>query len=167
MTVGRRVLILARHSKSSWATNDPDIARPLSGRGRRDGVAAGARLADFDIDVALVSPAARAQQTWERHQLGGASASEVRETDALYYAGTDAIIDLLRGLPAEAGTVLVIGHEPLISDLALTLAAPNALTHAIWAKFPPSALAVLAHDGEWSGLDDGACELTAFEVPRG
>lgn len=163
----RRVLVLARHAKSSWATNDPDIARPLSGRGKRDGVAAGARLAEFDIDVALVSPATRAKQTWERHQLGGARASEVRETDALYYAGTDAVIALLRDLPADVGTVLVVGHEPLISDLALTLAAPNALTDVIWAKFPTAALAVLAHDGEWSDLDDGASELVAFEIPRG
>ncbi|MBK8462134.1 MAG: histidine phosphatase family protein [Nigerium sp.] len=51
-----RVVILARHAKSSWATNDPDLARPLSGRGKRDGLAAGRRLADFHIDVALVSP---------------------------------------------------------------------------------------------------------------
>lgn len=162
-----RVVILARHAKSSWATNDPDLARPLSGRGKRDGLAAGRRLADFHIDVALVSPATRARQTWQRHQDGGARASEVRETDALYYAGTDDVVDLLRGLPASARTVLVVGHEPLISDLALTLAAPNDRTRAIEMRFPTSALAVLVDDGEWSDLDDGVCDLVAFEIPRG
>ena len=33
-----------RHAKSSWRTNDPDVRRPLSARGTRDGVVAGQYL---------------------------------------------------------------------------------------------------------------------------
>lgn len=163
----RRTLVLARHAKSSWKTNDPDVARPLSARGTRDGVVAGTELASLDIDVALISPATRAQQTWQCQQMGGATASEVRTLDALYHARTEDVLAALHELPEGADTVLVIGHEPLISDLALTLSRPNTLTRAIETKFPTSAMAVLTHDGAWPDLDDGGCDLIAFEIPRG
>ncbi|MFT3875479.1 MAG: histidine phosphatase family protein [Propioniciclava sp.] len=162
-----RLLVLARHAKSSWKTNDPDVARPLSGRGTRDGVVAGATLANLDIDLALVSPATRARQTWQCHQMGGATAADVRQVDELYYGDLDDVLAILRELPDSARTVLVIGHEPLISDLALTVSKPNKLTRAIERKFPTSAIAALAHQGSWSDLDHGVSRLAAFEIPRG
>lgn len=59
-----RTIVVVRHGKSSWKTNDPDIDRPLSPRGTRDAVVAGQQLAPLGVDVVLVSPATRAQQTW-------------------------------------------------------------------------------------------------------
>lgn len=162
-----RTLVVVRHGKSSWKTNDADLRRPLSSRGTRDAVVAGQQLARLDFDVALVSPATRAQQTWQSLQLGGVVAGEVRTTEALYHAWTEEVIDVLRGLPASASTVLVVGHEPTLSDLVLTLSNNSPFRAAINEKFPTSAIAVLTHYGEWDELAPGAAQLAAFEVPRG
>lgn len=162
-----RTIVVVRHGKSSWKTNDPDIDRPLSPRGTRDAVVAGQQLAPLGIDVVLVSPATRAQQTWQCLEMGGVSCADVRTTDALYHAWTPEVIEVLQALPAAARAVCVIGHEPTLSDLALTLAAPSPLAQEIRAAFPTSAIAVLTLDGEWNQVEPGGCRLEAFEVPRG
>ena len=78
-----RTIVVVRHGKSSWKTNDPDIDRPLSPRGTRDAVVAGQQLAPLGVDVVLVSPATRAQQTWQCLEMGGLACDDVRTTDAL------------------------------------------------------------------------------------
>ncbi|QIK71318.1 histidine phosphatase family protein [Propioniciclava coleopterorum] len=162
-----RTLVVMRHGKSSWKTNDPDIARPLNPRGTRDAVVAGQILAPLGFDLALVSPAARAQQTWQCLQMGGATAREVRTLDALYHAWTPQIIAELKGLPAGAARVLMIGHEPTLSDVILTLTPPSASRSEIEAKFPTSAIAVLTTEHPWDALAEDVATLAAYEVPRG
>ncbi len=158
-------LIILRHAKSSWDTGEPDIRRPLAERGMRDGVAAGEVLADYDLDVVLCSEATRARQTWERAVLGGAACDDVRFTDALYGAWPSDVVDLLRELPGEVDTVLVIGHEPTLSELVLELAERSDLTDRVAEKFPTAGIAVLEFDTPWNALDTGV--LTRFVVPRG
>lgn len=167
MTAPGRTLVVMRHGKSSWKTNDADIDRPLSSRGTRDAVVAGQQLARLAVDVVLVSPATRAQQTWQSLQMGGLTCSDVRTTDALYHAWTPEVLEVVKALPADARTVLVVGHEPTLSDLILTLSGPSPFTPAIRDKYPTSAVAVLVHEGGWDDLAPGASHLAAFEVPRG
>ena len=163
----RRTVVVVRHGKSSWRTYEPDEARPLSPRGTRDAVVAGQQLARLAFDVALVSPATRAHQTWQALQMGGVSCADVRTTDALYHARAPEVVEVLRDLPDSAHTVLVVGHEPTLSDLVLTLSKASPHTPAIAEKFPTSAVAVLTHDGDWGDLRPGEATLAAFEVPRG
>ncbi len=162
-----RTLVVMRHGKSSWKTNDPDIARPLNPRGTRDAVVAGQILAPLGFDLALLSPAARAQQTWQCLQMGGTEAAEVRTLDALYHAWTPQVLAALRELPATAARVLVIGHEPTLSDLILTLTPPSVSRDEIEAKFPTSAVAVLTTAAPWADLGEDAAGIAAYEVPRG
>ena len=65
--ITRRTLILLRHAKSDWSGGEPDRLQPLAPRGRRQAPEAGQWLADHAgvIDLAVVSTAARAQQTWQ------------------------------------------------------------------------------------------------------
>lgn len=67
-------------------------------------------------------------------------------------------------------TLLVIGHEPTMSALALGLAgAPGTNATAaerISVKYPTSAMAVLRITGPWSAVELGSAALTAFHVPR-
>lgn len=162
-----RTLVVMRHGKSSWKTNDPDIGRPLNPRGTRDAVAAGQILAPLGFDLALVSPATRAQQTWDCLQLGGTSARDVRTLPELYHSWTPNVIAALRTVPSDASRVLVVGHEPTLSDLILTLARPTALIKLIGEKFPTSTVAVLTLDVPWDALAEGVAVLAACEVPRG
>lgn len=162
-----RTLVVMRHAKSSWKTNEPDLRRPLSPRGTRDAVVAGQALARLDPDVVLCSSAVRTQQTWQCLRLGGVRCDDVRVVDGLYGASSEAVLDEVRQVPESARTVLLVNHEPTVSDLVLRLARPNALTAEVDLKFPTCAIAVLRFAGPWAGLGDGEASLVTFRVPRG
>lgn len=167
MNEPRRTLVVMRHAKSSWKTNEPDVRRPLSARGTRDAVVAGQTLSAFDLDVVLCSPAVRATQTWQCLQLGGASCADVRIVDGLYGASADDVLDHLRRLPDTARHVLLVNHEPTTSELVLQVARPNALTAEVDLKFPTAGIAVLRLPGSWSAIGDQVADLVRFRVPRG
>ena len=160
-------LIVMRHAKSSWGTGDPDHQRPLNKRGEKDAEVAGELLADYSIDLLLSSSATRTRQTWARAEAGGASAAEVEFTDALYGAWADTVVDLLRELDEEVGTVMVLGHEPTMSELVALLAEPSDLADEASAGYPTAALSVLEVDRSWADLVPGGATMVRFEVPRG
>jgi phosphohistidine phosphatase len=160
-----RRLYLLRHAKSSW--KDPALAdhdRPLAPRGRRAAKAIGRHLRDRGIEPALVlcSSATRARQTLERIKLGDAQI----EPD-LYGAGADALLARLREVPAAVPSVMLIGHNPGLQDLALLLSRPGAERQELEVKFPTAALAALAFTASgWRMLDRGTAELIEFVRPR-
>jgi phosphohistidine phosphatase len=158
-------LHLLRHAKSSWA--NPELAdheRPLAPRGRKAcrKLAKHLRREGTRTDLVLCSSAQRARETLEliRSALGDA-AIEIEEE--LYAAGSDRLLARLRELPEEAGSVLLIGHNPGLQDLALTLA-PGSTRVA--EKFPTGALASLALDTPWLRVGEARAELVAYVVPR-
>lgn len=117
-----KTLYLVRHAKSSWA--DPsldDQARPLNKRGLRDATVMGQRLAGHQVrvDAIWTSPARRAVET--AHFLARAlkvPQKEIELRDRLY---TSAINDLLleiRSCPDEVKRLLVVGHNPVITEFA-------------------------------------------------
>lgn len=162
-----KTLIVLRHAKSSWQTEEPDLRRPLSERGERDAEAAGAVLAEYQLDVVLASTATRVQQTWARAEEGGASCSDVRPSEMIYHAWASELITELHELDESQHTALLIGHQPTLSDLVVTLAKPGPLVERVAAKFPTSGLAVLTYRGAWKTLDEGKAVLKRFEIPRG
>jgi phosphohistidine phosphatase len=167
-----RTLVLLRHAKSSWDTNEPDHKRPLAARGRRDAKAVGRYLADQRLqpDVVLCSTALRTRQTWDRAVKGGAWAGEVRYLDEIYDASVTELVGVLRDAPAEARSVLLLGHAPGIPRLMDYLAIRRS-DSPVWERaeqnFPTSGVAVLALDAPWSDVGEATAELTAFEAPRG
>ena len=72
--------------------------------------------------------------------------------------------------PPEVVTLLLVGHNPGLEDLVLTLAGDgldDALDE-VRVKFPTSAIAVLAwHGTSWRALGPGTALLTSVLVPRG
>lgn len=169
---GDRVLILMRHAKSSWSTPAPDHERPLSARGRRDGLAAGAWLGERQLEpqLALVSDSTRTRQTVERLVLGGLTLPDVHYDREIYDGNERDLVRLIRRTPDEVTTLLLIGHNPTLED-TLHLLARRVGNHAWWAaideKFPTSAIAVLGFDGDWADVEAGVGALLAYEVPRG
>ena len=166
-----KVLYLLRHAKSSW--DDPGLSdheRPLAPRGRR----AAARIAEYlnreGIRPALVlcSSSRRTRQTLE---LVAAALPGVRvQVEAeLYGADEVDLLQRLRRLPDAADSVLLVGHNPGLQDLAVALAGggdAEALAR-IRAKMPTGALATLgAAVTRWRDLRPGGGELVAFVVPR-
>ncbi|MFD5661404.1 SixA phosphatase family protein [Streptomyces hirsutus] len=167
-----RRLVVLRHAKSAWPEGVPDRDRPLAARGERDAPAAGRAIADTvgPPGLALCSTAVRTRRTWELAAAEWDTPPPVRYESRLYAAGVPALLAVVREAPAEVGTLLLIGHNPGLADLVLTLAGDGAddTLDRVRTKFPTSAVAVLSWRGaDWSDLAPGAALLTAMTVPRG
>jgi phosphohistidine phosphatase len=111
----------------------------------------------------LCSTAIRARQTLEGIEpaLGRGG---VRVEPELYGAGAAALLERLQRVPADVRSVMVIGHNPGLHDLALLLA--RAGSEALELKFPTAALATFAFRGGWDVLDCGNADLIEFVRPR-
>jgi phosphohistidine phosphatase len=91
----------------------------------------------------------------------------VQIEDGLHAAANDELLERLRGLPEQSTSVLVIGHNPGLQELALVLATPARSRRRLEAKFPTAALATLAISrATWAQLAASDAELTAFVVPK-
>ena len=166
-------LVLLRHAKAEPGDHRPDIERPLAERGRRDAAAAGAWLAAEGLrpDLVLCSPAVRTRQTWhgvavamaEADPAGGAP--EVRYEAGLYDGGRTEVVDLLRAVPETVGTVLVIGHNPTVSDVSVLLRPDGRRTGGD--VLPTSGLAVHRPAGPWSETQPGSAGLIRQHTARG
>jgi phosphohistidine phosphatase len=177
-----RKLVLLRHAKSAWPDDVPDHDRPLGLRGRRDAPAAGRwlRRAGLTPDHVVCSTARRARETW---QLAGGELAprppEATFEPRVYGASADTLLGLVRLLPDSARTVVVVGHDPGLPELALALAGGagpdnggpiDYMTAAplarIRAKFPTAAIAVLEVGAPWSAVTPGRARLASFVTPR-
>jgi phosphohistidine phosphatase len=167
-----RTLLLLRHAKSDYPDGVGDRERPLAARGIREAALAGDWLRAHApaIDAVLCSTATRTRQTLERTGIE----APVYFADRLYDATPGMVIDEINAAPArfpgEVGTLLVIGHEPVMSQLALGLAGSEgtdpAAAEAISAKYPTSAIAQLRTAQSWDELALGGAALVTFHVPR-
>jgi phosphohistidine phosphatase len=161
-------LLLLRHAKSDWGDASlADHDRPLAKRGRTaaDRMGAHLRAGGPRPDLVLCSSARRTRETCERLGLADV-ATEVE--DALYGASDDELLARLRTVPEPTGTVLLVGHNPGVQDLAVALAGPDLGEQAARPreKFPTGALAVFDVDGAWRDLAPGRARLSAFVAPR-
>ena len=155
-----RTLILLRHGKSDWTGGEPDRLRPLARRGRRQVAMAGRWLATNVgvIDLAVVSPAARTRETWLLAAAELAVPPPVREDDRVYAGPASSLLAVVEELPAELATVVLVGHNPGVEDLAAGLTG-----RAV--PMPTSALAVIELSGPWSAVGDTTAELRAQGRP--
>jgi len=160
-----KTLVLLRHAKSAWPDDVADSQRPLAKRGRRDAPAAGRWLRERDLapEIALVSSARRAVETFELVAAELPVRPRETVTDAAYGASVGDLLDLVRGLADDVVSALVVGHNPGIGRLTNVLDEAERSTH----EFPTSALAVFHVDGQWSAVDPATARLVAFAVPRG
>ena len=128
------------------------------------------------------STAERATQTWQLAAAELDADPPVSYEPRMYGATGGELADLIRRAPARTNTLLLVGHNPGIQELAVTLSAAGgdldtdtagdagaeaaeALDRAA-RKFPTAALAVLEFGGDWPELSAGSARLVSFVVPR-
>jgi phosphohistidine phosphatase len=164
-------LYLLRHAKSSW--DKPDLAdhdRPLASRGQRAAarMAVHIRTANVHPELVLCSSAVRALQTYRAIAPALAPSVELSVEDALYGASWADLLERLQVLPERVGTVLLIGHNPAMHELAIELAGDGAAAALaqLGEKFPTGALASLDVPGQWEALEPGQAHLESLIVPR-
>jgi phosphohistidine phosphatase len=118
------------------------------------------------------SPAARTRQTWQgvsialAQALPDTPAPEVRYEKDLYDGGRTEVFDLLRRVPDEVRTVLVVGHNPTVSDVSLLLT-PDDQYDGDEVGLKTSGLAVHRTEDSWSVTSPGSMRLVERHTARG
>lgn len=171
-----------RHAKSLW--DDPklsDHARPLNARGRAAATAMGRTLRDLGLqpEIVLVSSARRTLQTlealgrWDRTPL-------IEPMDALYLASASALLDVLHAVTEPVRSVMLLGHNPGMHELAMTLVGAQAFTREamdhdpiqrdllmrLAEGYPTGAMCEFAIPSAWNSLGEGGGQLLRFILPR-
>jgi len=126
-----KTLFLVRHAKSS--RNEPalqDKDRPLNNRGKRDAPKMGKRLAKREVmpDLILSSPAKRALKTAQLiAKKLDYKLQDIVVDERLYATGADELLHLIRKLGAKPKSVMLVGHNPELTELAHHLS--SKITH--------------------------------------
>jgi phosphohistidine phosphatase len=161
-----RRLILFRHAKAeARAAGGEDIDRPLTARGRRDAAIVSRAMAGAGIapDLTLLSPSARTLETWRcAEDAFGAAPTQVR--DGLYNATPEEVAGEIDVGTEGAVTLVVVGHNPSLQELAAHLLAERAgsaeAVERVASGFPTATAAVLGFD------DAGRASLEALFLAR-
>jgi phosphohistidine phosphatase len=166
-----RRLLLLRHAKTERAeAGERDRDRKLTKRGRSDAPVIGAYMANhkFVPDLALVSPATRAQETWALVAPGFAKAPPMATDDRIYNAGTAQLVEIIAET-RPAKSLLMVGHNPGFHELAVHLVASGDvnLREQLKEGLPTSGLVVIDLPiDDWSRLHPRAGRLERFVTPR-
>lgn len=157
-----RQLILFRHAKAvpqDEADDDFDRALTAEGREAAPRVAAALVKAGAAPEVALVSDSKRTQETWELAKPAFPATQE-RFLHRLYHGAAETLMH--EAERAKAASVMLVGHNPGLHDLASRLAYRNdELDMRLRAKFPPGAAAIFARKDDMSSW-----RLQVFVTPK-
>ncbi|ADV46369.1 SixA phosphatase family protein [Nitratifractor salsuginis] len=158
-------LILMRHAKSSWKEPLPDQERPLNKRGKRAAKMIGKTLAEKGIipDLILSSDAKRARATAKRVLKAlDKEKIDLQLDPALYAADAREILREIEKTEDKIQTLMVVAHNPGISELAVMLSGEDAFS---W--LPTAAVVVLEIDGDsWREIAPGKAKVLLHLIPR-
>lgn len=159
-------LILLRHAKAERKSDSgQDFDRELTKRGREDARQIGRLLADagYAPDAALVSAARRTRETWE-HAGAAFRNVQVAYDRRLYEATPKTLMEAVEAELRRAGSVILVGHNPGVEELALALlrqgGAASADVSRAQAGFPTAAAAA------FSVADDGSLSAARLFFPE-
>jgi len=161
-------LFLMRHAKSDWHGGESDFSRSLSRRGVKDALMMGRWLAQLILpELILCSPANRAKETLEFLELGGELnlADSTEFVDELYHASSESIIKCIQS-HATGGDLMVIGHNPGLEDLLLSLLGNNKVLRKYEKPFPTGAIYELTIGGNLNRLNHRLATLSNFMRPK-
>ena len=166
-------LYLLRHAKSSWDhASLSDFDRPLAARGREAAPRMGRLMRDnaHAPELVLCSPALRARQTKDLVLDVLDYDPEVRLLDGLYNFGDGTgLMHIVQQIGSECSSLLVIGHNPSLENLAIKLAGSgkSADLKDMARKYPTAALAIIEFEVEdWGAIRNGMGNLLTFARPK-
>lgn len=167
-----RRLLLFRHAKAE--RSEPgmeDRSRKLIERGRKDAARIGSYMASHALipDRVMISPSARTLETWKFAAAAFRSGPAGTSVEQLYDATPHSILGVIKEAPASAHTLLIVGHNPGLHELALMLVASGDIEtrEQLREKLPTSGLVIIdfAFD-EWAKLHPQSGRLERFITPK-
>jgi phosphohistidine phosphatase len=163
-----RTLVLIRHAKTEHGV--PDRSRRLTDRGERDARTIGRWLAAAGVipNLVVVSPAARARETWELAAVELAAAAGDGEgiattvDERIYDNTVDRLLDLVESTDDNVATLALVGHNPSIGDLV----AESHHGGGSGFDFPTATVAVLRWRGTWAAIRAAKVAVVAVQTCR-
>jgi phosphohistidine phosphatase len=159
--------MLLRHAKTKRAkAGEQDRDRKLKKRGRADAPTIGAYMADHGLipDLALVSPAGRAQDTWALVADAFDKKTRVQLDDRIYNASPEKLLAVITE-PRKARSLVIVGHNPSLHEFALLLIASGDVDarEQLHDNLPTSGLVVMDLPiDEWPQARPHAATLERF-----
>jgi phosphohistidine phosphatase len=156
-------LILMRHAKSSWNRPVSDHERDLNERGRAcaDVLGKWLQTSGYLPDEAMVSTALRTRETYDRLRLETETVTHIAH---LYNASAHVFLECLR--KAKGQTVLILGHNPGISEFACEMAASQP-EHSRFDNFPTCATWIADFAiKDWKDVRQGMAVSIELAIPR-
>ncbi|TEA78894.1 SixA phosphatase family protein [Allopusillimonas ginsengisoli] len=162
-------LILLRHAKADYPPGITDHDRALTPRGHRQAEAIGKYMASHDLkpDLALVSTARRAQQTWALALPAFGAPVPHQNEGRIYEATVSQLLDVIFDTNDSTHTLLMVGHNPGFERLASYLAGAGDAQAAarLQREYPTAGLAVIDFDAHsWRDVSEGTGHLERFET---
>lgn len=158
-----KTLFILRHAKSSWDDDSlSDHDRPLNKRGKRAAHRMGRLLDEENLwpDLILSSTAERAATTTQRVTEAGGFAGEIGYLHELYGAGPHDLVDIVRELGGEAGSVMIVAHNPGLEDLVHQMTGE-------YQRLPTAALVrILLPIDHWRDLEADGGTLAGIWRPK-
>ncbi len=159
-----KTLHLIRHGKSCWDNPQlADINRPLKRRGIKASklMAEPIAVAGCDFTHVHCSSATRAQMTIARISAQLADNIDWHTDERLYTFSHDELLTWFRGIDDVQQNVVVVGHNPALTDLI------NELTPTSIENLPTCGYAQLRCDiDSWQQLTAGCAVLATFITPK-
>ncbi len=161
-------LLLLRHAKAVPDDGSGDHERPLAGRGRRDAPEIGREIArrGYRPECILCSTSRRTVETLDLIMPFFVPAPSTQLEPGLYHADANTLLARSGTLAATIKTVMFVGHNPGLEELALELAGDGKIGRRIAAKFPTAAFAAFeSNAASWSDAVHGRWLARDFLVP--
>lgn len=156
---------LIRHAKSSWKDSScQDIDRPLNRRGKSNAALMGRRLCEQEPNWSRIycSPAKRARQTaYLISQMVGLTEGNIEIIPSLYAFNYEELLSWIRSLERNEDRLLIVGHNPAITDLV------NFLALSDLEKIPTCGVALLKlNTVNWCQAGVGMGKITYYDYPK-
>ncbi len=158
-----KTLYLVRHAKSSWKDKSIiDFDRPLNKRGLHDAPLIGSMLRSKKIDLELIisSPAKRAKETANILANELVFKGNILFDEEIYEASLDQLISKIKNLDENLNKVMLIGHNPELTNLA------NYLSKEFITNIPTCGVVALTIDKSWKNISAKNCKIMFFEYPK-
>jgi phosphohistidine phosphatase len=159
-----RYIYLVRHAKSSWKDKLlSDRQRPLNKRGKENAPMMAERLKERDgiPELIVSSPAKRAQMTANTlAAVIGYDSEQITTDERLYFQDMDGILEVIQDTPETANSVMIVGHNPDMTDLL------NLLAGHVTGNMPTCAIATILIKGKWKDVRLGMADLVDYDFPK-
>ncbi|GAA4562110.1 SixA phosphatase family protein [Planotetraspora kaengkrachanensis] len=150
-----KTLIVVRHAKAVHVAGLADRERGLTARGERNAREAGDLIRPLEPGLVVSSPAVRTRRTAELLGLD----APIDFEGSIYEAYPDDLLEVLRRTDPEVDTLVLVGHNPGVHELVLSLTGTDI------DRFPTGAFAVIELPAPWEEAVPGAGRLVRTHHP--